>query len=793
MNVKNNKLFIITASVVLGLLFSLALNFYVVFVRQSPMLPMLEVPEGEGVDLGGTARSLAQFKGISAGTDNFIAPRNASKDFAFAGSGGAASESYGFVIDVRGSDYTKVDVEIDGTASVSGNAYFTNFTNCNLDTDSSGLLVCGTDANGALSSNALDFDEFVDAMTLDANLTVASGGFTIDLADTEITTGGQFILDVDGSTFNTEGAITFGAGPDAGIYHTGSNLKIETQGAGGGGMVLDSENDTIEMAGSGVLQATFDLDGIDLITGNDFQINNTSVLNATTLGSAVVNSSLDSVDALNSGSITSGFGNIDIGASTFTTTGHLTIGTASISGNFQTSGRFIFGDNGDTGAINTSDWDISNTGVITNAAMTSTQLTDGGTIGFDWVDAEVADALTIDTGSTLNTLSIGSGKTWTTTGTLTVGDNGDRVDFNTSGWDVANSVFSGLTGLTTTGNLSGATASMSGNVQISGRFIADTAASHSFAGSLSGAGLADCNGAGSQLLWESTAGKFACETLADADIPDTITIAGGTDIALADGGTGASLTDPNADRVFFWDDSAGATVLAGFGGFLTTTATPTLTVASDSLGFDQWQDTSTLDATTTFALAGNNFVIDLTTTGDFTIDDNGTPFCTFTDSGEVDCGPATSFELPNSAGGGTINTAGEVGIDTSSGSFNFHDGTAERILTPETCRTFSTDAVSSTDQWGGLRFFDPITITQISPVASGTGAVGWRLLHGAPGSVTTTVFTEIKSASSATSPVYTSFADATLGDGEVLDLAIASTSADLSEVGITFCYRFNAP
>lgn len=34
--------------------------------------------------------------------------------------------------------------------------------------------------------------------------------------------------------------------------------------------------------------------------------------------------------------------------------------------------------------------------------------------------------------------------------------------------------------------------------------------------------------------------------------------AGGTDVALADGGTGASLADPNADRLMFWDDSAGA-------------------------------------------------------------------------------------------------------------------------------------------------------------------------------------------------------------------------------------------
>lgn len=37
----------------------------------------------------------------------------------------------------------------------------------------------------------------------------------------------------------------------------------------------------------------------------------------------------------------------------------------------------------------------------------------------------------------------------------------------------------------------------------------------------------------------------------------TIYVTGGTDVALADGGTGASLADPGADRVMFWDDSAG--------------------------------------------------------------------------------------------------------------------------------------------------------------------------------------------------------------------------------------------
>lgn len=49
--------------------------------------------------------------------------------------------------------------------------------------------------------------------------------------------------------------------------------------------------------------------------------------------------------------------------------------------------------------------------------------------------------------------------------------------------------------------------------------------------------------------------------------------AGGTDVAMIDGGTGASLTDPNADRVLFWDDSAGAMAWLTMGNNLTITGT----------------------------------------------------------------------------------------------------------------------------------------------------------------------------------------------------------------------------
>lgn len=61
----------------------------------------------------------------------------------------------------------------------------------------------------------------------------------------------------------------------------------------------------------------------------------------------------------------------------------------------------------------------------------------------------------------------------------------------------------------------------------------------------------------------------------------TLYAAGGTDVALADGGTGASLADPNADRILFWDDSAGTLTWLEAGTGLTITGT---TIAASGSG-----------------------------------------------------------------------------------------------------------------------------------------------------------------------------------------------------------------
>lgn len=71
---------------------------------------------------------------------------------------------------------------------------------------------------------------------------------------------------------------------------------------------------------------------------------------------------------------------------------------------------------------------------------------------------------------------------------------------------------------------------------------------------------------------------------ADVTLSGTPYVAGGTDVALADGGTGASLVDPNADRILFWDDSAGAFTFLTPGAGLALSGT-TLTAGGYALQF----------------------------------------------------------------------------------------------------------------------------------------------------------------------------------------------------------------
>ena len=114
--------------------------------------------------------------------------------------------------------------------------------------------------------------------------------------------------------------ITVSKGNDSIANANGSGLEIDA--TGGTNIAWKYNHATTAW------QSNVDIDTSG--TGNTYKINGTEVLNATTLGGAVVTSSLTTVGALNSGSITSGFGTIDTGSSTITTTGLISGGSLDI-------------------------------------------------------------------------------------------------------------------------------------------------------------------------------------------------------------------------------------------------------------------------------------------------------------------------------------------------------------------------------------------------------------------------------------------------------------------------------
>lgn len=214
----------------------------------------------------------------------------------------------------------------------------------------------------------------------------------VDFITGNLTTGGQINIDVDGTAIGADGAVTFGVGSDGAIYSDGTNLLIDAAAL-------------IDFRIAGATVGDWDVGGLNLVTGDTFQINGVDVVTSTTLPAALSAnamtsaSSLATVGALNSGSITSGFGNIDIGASTFGATGTITgpSGTWTTTGmNLATTDSyFIDGNNvlsqttlGTTvlsssltsvGTIATGTWE-GTTVAVDQGGTGATTLTDGGVL-----------------------------------------------------------------------------------------------------------------------------------------------------------------------------------------------------------------------------------------------------------------------------------------------------------------------------------------------------------------------------------------------------------------------------
>ena len=205
--------------------------------------------------------------------------------------------------------------------------------------------------------------------------------------------------------------------------------------------VSDAGVGTITMTVDGGTTATFDVDGLDIVTGDTYQINGTSVLSSTTLGSGVTASSLTSVGTISSGTWSGSFGAVSGANITSLTAANISSGnlgsgvysyamadaqnfaykisfldtTLNSSGNFQQlfesgAGEFTYNPNTDTLTV----------GTISVGAITGTSISGYAQLGVaqtftktqTWTKgADVASA---------SSLTLGDGNYFDITGTTTV-------------------------------------------------------------------------------------------------------------------------------------------------------------------------------------------------------------------------------------------------------------------------------------------------------------------------------------------------------------------------------------
>jgi len=185
-----------------------------------------------------------------------------------------------------------------------------------------------------LSATTLGSGVIKSSLTSVGNLaggSIANGFGTISTANNISTTKViDLASDADAADFSADsatGRLTLGASDGLNLYHHTDSYIVNNTGS----LKVDvPTSKDIQFSVNGTKEAHIDADGIDLVTGNSYLINNVSVLSANTLGSAVANSSLTSVGALNSGSITNGFTSINVGAGAISTSGTLTGGITSL-------------------------------------------------------------------------------------------------------------------------------------------------------------------------------------------------------------------------------------------------------------------------------------------------------------------------------------------------------------------------------------------------------------------------------------------------------------------------------
>jgi hypothetical protein len=311
-----------------------------------------------------------------------------------------------------------------------------------------------------------------------------------------------------------------------------------------------------------------------------------------------------------------------------------------------------------------------------------------------------------------------------------------------------------------------------------------------------------------QSLWETIDSDSGSTTANSAT--DTLTVAGGTGITTAIAGDTLTITNssPNVDQNLW------ATIDGDSGSTTANTTTDTLTIAGGTgITTAVSGDTITITASGGGSGTMNTVKEDGTPVGDadiVTLDFTSPLTASESPDTEINIGFdysvnntwtgenifTNSVEIPNGAGGTTINTAGEVCIDTTSDTLNFHDGTAERVLTPIYSKSIDIEDPTSSEDISMFYSDEAMTISKMVCVlvGSSTPSVTWTVRHGtdrsAAGSEVVTGGTTTTSTS--TGSVVTSFDDATVVADSFLWIETTAQSGTVDEMKITIFYRQDA-
>ena len=217
----------------------------------------------------------------------------------------------------------------------------------------------------------------------------------------------------------------------------------------------------------------------------------------------------------------------------------------------------------------------------------------------------------------------------------------------------------------------------------------------------------------------------------------------------------------------------------------------TVTVKTDTGGTERKLIVMTLTAGQSLIYNSHAgwFVQTITATGTYQPLDSD--LTAIADAGAVDFGGFTSFEVPNAAGGTTVNATGEVCVDSTAGSLNFFDGTAERVLHPQWSKSFYLEVPVAADDLPIHRFDQAVTLTKV--VFAITGGTNWvgQLQEADDAQGTSAADTQASDSTVTGTTTVTSFSNASFDAGDYARLKTTSVSGSVTWLHVTFYYRVN--